>query len=102
MTDTDIHHDDVRALLDIIACSMDFGSGFLDTEQVVLLRRIAQVVGMDPEDLTPPNMPHTFEQDPRYSPDVAVCAKCQRMRDAEGRDHSGWRDPEPPHEGEAP
>lgn len=52
--------EDVRALLDIIATSMDFGSGCLDTEQVVVLRRVAYLVGMDPNALTPKNMPHTF------------------------------------------
>lgn len=94
---------DVRELLDMIATSMDFGSGFLDTNDVRLLRRVAYLVGTDPEALTPDNMPH--KPKPRYDgrPDWRFtgqyphCDKCYKPWGhplhqgwPEGRDDVQW------------
>lgn len=61
-----ISEDDIREMFDIICCSMDFGSGFLDTPQVDLLRRVAVELGVDPMEATPGNQaenyPHPFEE----------------------------------------
>lgn len=46
---------DLRALLDVATSSMDFGSGFLDNEQVEVLRKIAEVLDVDPTIVTPHN-----------------------------------------------
>ena len=46
---------DLRAVLDIATMSMDFGSGFLDNEQVEALRKLAEIIGLDPILATPSN-----------------------------------------------
>lgn len=50
-----IRRGDLRALLDIGTGSMDFGSGFMDNEQVEALRKVAVLLGVDPVTATPPN-----------------------------------------------
>lgn len=54
-TDVTIRRGDLRALLDVATGSMDFGSGFLDNEQVEALRKVASVLGVDPIIVTPSN-----------------------------------------------
>ncbi|MEV0267734.1 hypothetical protein AB0H43_03080 [Hamadaea sp. NPDC050747] len=44
---------DLRGLFDRLVDSMDFGSGFLDIEDVETLRRVAVVLGVDPMAATP-------------------------------------------------
>ena len=46
---------DLRAVLDVATMSMDFGSGFLDNEQVESLRKLADIIGIDPLLATPSN-----------------------------------------------
>lgn len=46
---------DLRALLDVATGSMDYGSGFLDNEQVEALRLIAPLLGIHPDTVTPTN-----------------------------------------------
>jgi hypothetical protein len=43
----------LRALFDIAVSSMDFGSGFLDDEDVAVLRQTAVILGVDPMTATP-------------------------------------------------
>lgn len=43
----------LQALLDVAVNSMDFGSGFLDDEEVDALRAVAVLLGVDPMDVTP-------------------------------------------------
>lgn len=50
-----VRRGDIRALLDIATSSLDFGSGFLDNEQVEVLRKVAAIVGVDPTLVTPSN-----------------------------------------------
>ena len=45
----------LRALFDTAVHSMDFGSGFLDDEEVAALRAAAAVLGVDPAEGTPAN-----------------------------------------------
>lgn len=76
-------HDDIIKLLDIVSCSMDFGSGFLDNEEVAVIRRIAADHGLDPEDFTPSNMTHHYKQT-TYPGHLAMadrCQKCYRVED---------------------
>lgn len=81
--------EDVRALLDIIAVEASFdSSGFLETEQVVILRRVAKLVGVDPEAVTPPSMPHTFV--PRNGLEHMGCGKPGCHCEADHPCHSGW------------
>jgi len=49
-----------RVALDIAIGSMDFGSGFLDNEEVEALRELAVLLGVDPWQATPPNMRDHF------------------------------------------
>jgi hypothetical protein len=60
-----VHVKDLRDLFDMICCSMDFGSGFFDTEQVNLIRRIAVILAVDPMEATPSSQakeyPHRFK-----------------------------------------
>jgi hypothetical protein len=60
-----IRKGDLRALLDIASTSLDFGSGFLNDEEVEILRAAAVVLGVDPMQVTPSNhhckyAPHVF------------------------------------------
>lgn len=61
---TTINTEDAKALFDLATGSMDFGSGFLDHEEVEILRRVAVKLGLDPMDGTPSNFrsqyPHEF------------------------------------------
>lgn len=50
-----IRKGDLRAVLDVATQSMDFGSGFLDNEQVEALRKLAGIIGIDPLVATPSN-----------------------------------------------
>lgn len=50
-----IRRGDLRALLDVATGSMDFGSGFLDNEQVEVLRKVADMLGVEPTLVTPSN-----------------------------------------------
>lgn len=56
--------EDAKALFDIAVGSMDFGSGFLDNEEVDILRAFAVKLGLDPMEATPSNFrktyPHAF------------------------------------------
>jgi hypothetical protein len=45
----------LRALFDTAVHSMDFGSGFLDDEEVASLRAVAVILGVDPLEGTPGN-----------------------------------------------
>lgn len=53
-----------QVLFDALVHSMDFGSGFLDTEEVEALRGMAAALGVDPNDATPSEFsrhyPHSF------------------------------------------
>lgn len=54
-----------QILFDALVHSMDFGSGFLDTEEVEALRGMAVALGVDPSEATPHEFksgyPHAFE-----------------------------------------
>lgn len=59
--------EDLQMLFDIAVGSMDFGSGFLDDEEVTVLRRVAKdKLGVDPMVGTPRNYasryPHPFKE----------------------------------------
>ncbi len=43
----------LRIVFDIAVNSMDFGSGFLDDEEVTVLREVAGILGVDPDVATP-------------------------------------------------
>ncbi len=55
--------DDLRAVFDIATESMDFGSGFLDHEEVGQLRKIALLLGVDPMEGTPHNFRGSYAHD---------------------------------------
>lgn len=52
--------DQVRHLFDLVVGSMDFGSGFLDDEDIDLLRTIAVRLGVDPDTATPRDWKHKY------------------------------------------
>ncbi|MDG4792712.1 hypothetical protein [Micromonospora sp. WMMD1082] len=60
--------EDLRILFDAVCNSLDFGSGFLDTEEVEALRRLAETLGVDPMVATPSEFraqyAHDFEPCP--------------------------------------
>ncbi len=45
--------EDLRALFDVAVGSLNFASGFLDTDEVDALRRVAVLIGVDPRAGTP-------------------------------------------------
>ena len=54
-----------QILFDALVHSMDFGSGFLDTQEVEALRGMAAALGVDPREATPlefiAQYPHAFK-----------------------------------------
>lgn len=51
--ETVVKTEHLQILFDALVQSMDFGSGFLDTEEVEALRAIAEDLGVDPMVATP-------------------------------------------------
>jgi hypothetical protein len=49
----DIDKVTLQGLFDIAVGSMDFGSGFLDIDDVKVLRKVAELLGVDPSEGTP-------------------------------------------------
>ena len=85
-----IRKGDLRAVLDVATMSMDFASGFLDNEQVEALRKIAEIIGINPLVATPSNFVcqystgHQWQQQPgntKYArgPDYWMCITCRHM-----------------------
>lgn len=79
--------EDLKALFDIAVGSLNFSSGFLDSEEVEVLRRTAVLIGVDPMVGTPKEfalrMPHPFaSEDPgtleRYPNLRDCCRYCDR------------------------
>lgn len=73
--------EDLRALFDMAVGSMNFGSGFLDSDEVDVLRRVAVLIGVDPMEATPTEfalrIAHPFVEDWRGGP----CKRCRRSFD---------------------
>lgn len=89
-----------RAVFDIATNSMDFGSGFLDDEEVVQLRSFAERIGVDPMKGTPGNFKTNFQHAfvPRklnpsewqlanhaeyWAEEALRCAECGRVAEQE-------------------
>lgn len=70
----------LRVLVDTIAGSMDYGSGFLDIESVEALWAAAEILGIDQIDVTPSEfkhlIPHPFKSYGQYSVRYDRCATC--------------------------
>ena len=64
MSKVEIEFETLRVMYDAVRGSMDFGSGFLDSEDVKALREVAVIIGVDPMDATPEtfarNYPHPW------------------------------------------
>src|SRR6187402_1458821 len=71
----------VQIVFDALVQSMDFGSGFLDTEDVHGLREIATALGVDPNTATPDDFrkdfPHPFLIDPEVRDDPFATKVCK-------------------------
>lgn len=61
--------EEVKQLFDLVVGSMDFGSGFLDTDDVNLLRRVAVHLGADPMVATPTEFTRTYPHAPAPYPE---------------------------------
>lgn len=53
----------LRTVFDALSSSMDFGSGFLDTPEVVALRDLADVLELDPILATPESQVADFYEE---------------------------------------
>lgn len=82
--------DDLRALFDIAVGSMNFTSGFLDSDEVNLLRKVAVIIGVDPMVATPKEfarrIAHPFtlpasERLERWPHQARWCRWCERDQD---------------------
>lgn len=77
-----IEKEAVQRLFDMVCNSMDFGSGFLESEDVEVLRDVAVKLGVDPVVGTPyefrRNYPHKFKD--AWHTDL-VCCVCDASRD---------------------
>lgn len=72
----EISKEDLQAIFDLAVNSMDFGSGFWDTEETDSARRIAVLLDVNPMEATP----HTFKK--RYRHDFepmpgAIVKRCR-------------------------
>jgi hypothetical protein len=60
-----LRFEDAQRLFDALANSMDFGSGFLESDDVEALRALAVAIGVDPQKGTPDEFaaqyPHAFD-----------------------------------------
>jgi hypothetical protein len=71
----------LQALLDAISGSLDFGSGFLNNEEVEVMRAVAGLIGVDPDRVTPPEYMclyrgfHTFPES-RRGGERPFCRSC--------------------------
>lgn len=84
-----------QVLFDALCSSMDFGSGFLDTEEVEALRALAVALGVDPSEATPSEFEssyaHAFEPMPEeiitraYTPYVAVSTDAGYVTERQGQ-----------------
>ncbi len=79
---------DLQMVFDTATNSMDFGSGFLDDEEIEALRRIAIVLGVDPIVAEPESYqakrPHRFSPWTRSdsSPTAHLrCRLCEKRED---------------------
>lgn len=59
---------DVQHMFDLIVGSLDYGSGFLDTDDVNTTRRVAVMLGRDPMDGTPSSQARNYVHDFRPCP----------------------------------
>jgi hypothetical protein len=71
----------LRILFDALVNSMDFGSGFLDSEDVEALRAVAVMIGVDPMDGTPSDFAHQYPHTFRGRTLEHACMKCGRYAD---------------------
>lgn len=88
MSKVRIELEDLKALFDVAVNSMDFGSGFLDTDEVNVLRRVAVVIGVDPMVGTPMDFrkriahPFTPYATPRWEWHEHSCQWCEQRSEA--------------------
>lgn len=74
--------EDVQMLFDLMVHSMDFGSGFLDDDEVEALRRVAEQLGVEKDVATPSEFKHKYPHE--FKPkswDSTRCEKCDRAED---------------------
>jgi hypothetical protein len=64
----EVEFDDLQKLFDTAVNSMDFGSGFLDHDEVVVLRRFAGLLGVEKMTATPDNFRKQFNH--HYRPQI--------------------------------
>jgi hypothetical protein len=80
-----VQRDDLRTLFDLVVHSLDFGSGFLDGNDVPALRRVAELIGVDPMIATPENeawkYPHKFKEFRYFEDETVRCGLCKRAKD---------------------
>ena len=58
---TSIPHDVAQVVFDVAVGSLDFGSGFLDNDEITALRAFAEAIGVDPAKATPSNFVCVFD-----------------------------------------
>lgn len=61
-----------QIVFDALVQSMDFGSGFLDTEEVEALRGLAVALGVDPAEATPAEFMATYQHAFKAMPDEMI------------------------------
>jgi hemin uptake protein HemP len=79
-----------QRVFDALVSSMDFGSGFLDSDDVKALRALAVAIGVDPNTATPSEFvsqyPHTFEGE---TDRVRIAHMVGALRQEVAIDHDG-------------
>jgi len=68
----------LQIVFDVAVNSLDFGSGFLDDEEVTGLRAIAESLGVDPMVATPEKFRCKYAGQHELLKDTTLCRFCQR------------------------
>lgn len=83
MSNIEVNREDLKKLFDMCVNSMDFGSGFLDTEDVECLRKVARVIGVAETTATPAEFMANYPHEMNALPDEARCrlSRCNKTKE---------------------
>jgi len=86
--------DDLQKLFDTAVNSMDFGSGFLDHDEVLTLRMFARILDVEPMTATPDNFrkqfPHQYKPQMRTVYDWTVLDHFERAKTKRDEEVCYW------------
>lgn len=91
VSDVTVPHEVAQRVFDTAVNSLDFGSGFLDTEEVDALRAFAVLIGVDPMNATPGGFRMQYAHE--FVPEEAKRYPAPPPRNPEAAWLAFWDDP---------